>query len=757
MPLNYQTPLMLNDFTGGLTDYPLTAPLNQYESAQNLLLDRQRNLIERFGSTIYNSTCYQIPAGAQRISYLEMFEDQMLIQSAKKWYYISGTPAWITLQGVDGNDVFDAGTVSSLIDSTQWRGHLIVTNDAWATPTKIYKDSTTLKVLTAGLPKPTAPTVTPQANDAKAYIYAFVYYNEYTVGSSTFIDISTPVEVVVGSAGDMSGTGHFNAITAIPAISALKNYNTLTTKIHIYRTIHNGDKFFYVGSVNSGTTTYTDNSTDATIILNAELYTDTLEANDTPPVCKYLATANDIVWYGHVKDGTQIYPFRIRQSIQGDPDSCPASFYTDVDGNITGLAGYNNLLICMTEDKIFRIEGYYTDAGQIQLPQDYNYTGVISQRMINDKAGCISHLSIVETIGGVFWAGNDGFYWSDGMQVKCISDNIRETYKTITSSATQKLKIYGTYDNINQRIYWSVTTSSENNEIFVYDLFYGCFTGPLLGGNSSFNPTAILVENGSLVRADSSGYLFKHTSTYLTDPVINLATNPSTWKTQAIIYNLKTVAINFGSDTVRKWVPKIKAVLQNEGNIAVQINSYDDGGVASKALQEIRYMGSAEWEDPELIWEDDSFIYPPLGTLITKLRRFPTGKLRCFYKQIEITNAMTVISYSDLTSNVTINNVAKTATLVNAADYDMPASPEGYYIRFSDDDYTREYLITAGSGDVVTFADTGNYAPSGVYGYEIVGCRKNDYFHLVSLTLDYAYMSDKGAQYVKSTDETGNA
>jgi hypothetical protein len=63
------------------------------------------------------------------------------------------------------------------------------------------------------------------------------------------------------------------------------------------------------------------------------------------------------------------------------------TFTGDGYGSIILPSGtYNNVLICFTDTKIYRIEGYFNDDG----------TGSVTRRAINDEAGLMSHLSIVK-------------------------------------------------------------------------------------------------------------------------------------------------------------------------------------------------------------------------------------------------------------------------------------------------------------------------------------------------------------------------
>jgi hypothetical protein len=249
-----------------------------------------------------------------------------------------------------------------------------------------------------------------------------------------------------------------------------EHYDTTVIKVNIYRTTGNGSVFYYVGQVTNGTTTFNDNVTDATLTAtNNKLYTTggVLE-NDRPPKCKYVHSTSDLTFWGHGyevsttgADGDFI-PQRIWQSKRGDPDSVPASFFTDIEEPITAVSSIKSIPIVFGENSVYRLDGNFDTLGR----------GGLSPRKISDRVGCVGHLSVVQTLDGLYFAGNDGFYFTDGYQIYSLSaEAFKETYSQLILTDLQKKRIYGTYDAINKRILWSVydpdrDTPKENNVIF---------------------------------------------------------------------------------------------------------------------------------------------------------------------------------------------------------------------------------------------------------------------------------------------------
>jgi hypothetical protein len=124
-----------------------------------------------------------------------------------------------------------------------------------------------------------------------------------------------------------------------------------------------------------------------------------------------------------------------------------------------------------SKKRVYRLNGLYDELGQ----------GQVTYEDITKTVGCMSHNSIVQTRYGVFWAGDDGFYWTDGFNFKKISDTINERYKNLVSSATRKSRIYATFDTVENKIHWAATAgaSSTDNDCFLHWIFGGVLVKPL--------------------------------------------------------------------------------------------------------------------------------------------------------------------------------------------------------------------------------------------------------------------------------------
>lgn len=751
-------PIIIDNFAGGMTDYYIDASLTRFKSADNLLLVKtdsgKAKLYSRPGSVIWDSTNYQIPAGNQRIGALNFFSDTLLVSSANKVYYVNGT--WQTLVGPTGNNVFPSSvTVDDTITFGRWDGISLLCSSTYQKPQKIYRDSSNvLRVRTAGLPElATAPVVTPSANTGKSFIYNFLFAYTYTVNQKTFIDRGPITEVLVTNAD--APEVNANNITAIPVLvnGVTDNYDTASPSlvVEIYRSVDGGDELFYVGSVPNGTTIYTDNLSDALLQDNEPIYTtgDVVE-NDPPPLCKTLCVTQQFAYYGNVKIGGQELTNFVYQSVQNDIDSVPLDFSVELDDEVVQMTSYREIPIALCKKYVYRIESNYDELGR----------GGMIPTKISDTAGCISFQSAVVTDVGIFWFGVDGVYYTDGYQVLKVDKSLNKTYASYTSTVSKTLaqvRVQGKYDPQNRRVYWTVWSDALNSDVdrlYVLDLNYGItddmpFTSCV---GLTWSPTALEFKNDIWYRADRRGYIFKHDDSLYSDPKVNTLTNPSTWDSEAIIYNYVSSAFNMGTDAVRKYAPFINCLVANDTNTSLQIVSINDDGRKTGDLSVIRYRNNVTWGDPDYYWGDPSLVWNQ-GGLGGFSRRFPAGNLRFTYKQIQMTNGFVALLNSDLIGSATtayLTSVTKTVTLDDSVTYAWPTKAVDYYIAFSSDNYVNQFLITARTDSTLTISDPTGYCPYGSLDWVIRGVPKDETLNLISYTVQYLDFSETQQAYYKS-------
>lgn len=748
--------LKIDDWSGGITDHYLNGPLNCSEVLDNFLINRNKKPVERPGSEIYNEDYFLNPAGNSRVGHLSYFQDILFYQVARNLYFVDGS-GWNTLVGpVDSFPVLGAGTTASHMSMTEWKDHLLLTVDTYSSPRQVYLDgSSDPQVRTIGLPAlASTPTCTPSSAGAVSvsYLYGFCHKITYTVGTVSHT-VRGPITdaTATDAAGDEITVGTPCAITAIPVLtnSTTECWDTATISVEIYRSTNGGVDRKYVGAVTNGTTTFSDTITDA--LLGIDIYTaGDVSDNEPPPQAKYVINADGIVWYLNCKEGSEEKAFRARQALKDQPYSCPGDIYVDVEGDITAGGVIDTFPIVFTKNKAYRFEGYVDNQGQ----------GFTRKKIISRTVGCVSHNGIVPVLGGLYFPGPDGFYFTNGYQVQKISNHLNASYKAATTTEAFQKRIYGALDPIDQRVYWTMTSSSTEtdcDELWVLDPYFGikpesCFT--TWSGGDNMTPTALAFIDNELVRADRTGYVFKHSASLYTDPIIDDGVDADLWLTTSVIYDYTSVAMSFGSEVQKKQVPKITVSAKNESNLSLLIQSINDDSAVAVDLKEIRYRNNMIWGDLDVSWGDPSIVWNYSGTILAE-RWFPAGSMRCVYKQVRMTNSDTIILNSDSYGQVTITAAGPTALLLDGG-LTWPNDIGGYYFYLASDDYEQGYEITARTDDTLTLSDAGGLLVDGDYAWIIKGYRKGERLSLEAYTLSYE-MFGEGTRGFDPAESGANA
>ncbi len=451
--------------------------------------------------------------------------------------------------------------------------------------------------------------------------------------------------------------------------------------------------------------------------------------------------------YANIQDGSELKSNTFRLSKPGEVAHVPSDFEESVDDEITGVSSLKSRWVVFCTSGVWRVEGFFDSLGQ----------GTIQKTKISDVTGCVSNQSIVQTVDGIYWAGTDGFYFTDGFKVLKITEQLNDSYAALNLTVDQKKRIYGKFDSKHKRVHWGVQADSgesDNDSMWVLDLKYG--VSPMMpfttwSNGTSFAPCSFEFVNGNLIRADRRGYLFAHDEVTYTDPKIDTTTAAVNWTTKTIIWNYQSCALDFGLTGQRKFVTRISTTMKNITNLSVQINVTNDDGRHVGALTPIRFRGNLIWDDPDLLWADPDLLWDYAG-LIIEQRRMPRASLRCTYKEIQITNGVVPIVNSDVYGTATVDNSAKTVTLNEAATYNWPAQAEDYYISFASDDYEREYLISERTtDDVLTYVDSEDRSPTGVdLEWVLRGQPKGEVANILSYSMDYTEFGKTQDAYSKS-------
>ena len=742
----------VDDFSGGMTDNILGADKNKFEKADNFYLQKvngKARILTRPAMRAYTSARITTNSAINHTFDIE----NKTFNIADRKIFENDTTSFTEITGPT-NKAFNLGDDSSKYAVSVWQKHAIIANDAFSKVIRLYKNGSSWTLNNLGLPALSGTaTLTPAGSGAShTYGYAFHYYAEYTNQGVTFAEQGAITFQSISTNNDISGS-HTMTITP-PAgwtitNGSSDNYLLSALKVKIWRTQNGGTTYYFVTEQNYNFASYVDTTTDANLSAssNEVLYTngaDDVPMHEQPPQAKMLHIANDILCLAHVLEDSEYLPNKLRLSNRFQPWSCPAEFYEEFDEEIIGLNSFNIYPIVFCKNKIYRLEGFFLPDG----------SGGVTKKLISSTAGCLSNRSIIRTDIGLFWAGNDGFYFTDGYQVQRISNELLVSYLSITETDAQKEGITGTYYPRLQAVTWAVktdTTSDDNDKIYLTYLQAGIsdsmpFT-TWSGGDvvDNFIPTSLHHVNGTLYMGSYDGYLFHFDHDLFSDHRVEVGVAVSSWVNKAIIYDYRSPAFDFGSSSVKKWVTKLCMSFENAGSISLQPYSINDNSNDPRELKLIDQRGDIAWGDELVEWGDPSIAwnYTPI---ISIKRMFPKNGLRCFYKQLVLTNAYAEYENSDLYGTATFSGVANTAILDNVSNI-WPTDIIDYFISTSNDNYEQQFKISARTDTTLTLIDADDVLPTGTFSWKIKGYRRDEIVRIISYTLDYSLTAQSGEVY----------
>lgn len=748
-------PFEINDFSKGMTDDVFNQVPGASEEMVNFLIGSDKKPISRYGSVVESTANPELPSGTRVGGLINYANNDKLFYQSQRQIYYRNPDALTELTGPTGNHAFSEATPGAIPAFTQWNRHLYITSDEFSIPMKAFKDDAGFYQLrSSGLPDlSSTPVATPGAVGANSYLYTFFFSVDYMVFQLSYQTVGPTIGTRIENtaAPDISPI----TISGIPVLGngLTQNYDTTNLKIQIYRTSTGGTFSQKVGEVTNGTTVFIDSTSDETLADTGEpLYTNDGTVDfDPPPLHKYNHVVNNTGYYAHLKDEDgNISPYKIRQSVPGVPDTGPLDFETDVDDEIVGISSVNSMPIVGCKKYIFRIDQGFDQFGR----------GDMDPIRISDHAGLISHNSMVQAEGGLAWLGNDGIYFTDGYEVRKISDHLNTRYHDILRNTTQRGRIIGKYYEVERLIIWTIQTNSsnfENDTLLILDLKWGLsskMTFFFWQGSSSFRPAAIEIFNNEIYRGDQHGIVLKHQTNLLDDQKVNRSIPATQWTIESIIWKLRSIHYNFGNTFFRKFPTRVLLTAADAGNTTIQITAINDDGKVTRNCKPIRIRRDLIWRDDDFVWRVTDFIWRGAG-LIEQWRRFPARSLRLSTLQLLITNGFSDITNSDTLGLATFDNTLNTVTL-DSATLKWPLASEDYFIATEFDDYVKEYLVTSrGSDSELTVSDPMDVLPSGSLKWVMRGYKKGEPLNLLSYNIHWTNVSATQETYDSSAAATG--
>jgi hypothetical protein len=785
--------LEIKDFSGGVTDYPLNADLKKCEILDNLLLESQASVARpaiRPGSTLSDGLNSRIPEGNQRVADLLKLSDYIVTHTSKKLYYqgVGTTPSAFTNTSINGSDQFkrsDANTTA--VNTRVTNGAHLYATSSYDNPALLWKDGTAIKSVTAGLPKP--PSVRTNLSSIVSgalggggtpvtFLCRIVLRYDFVVDGKSFSFYSEPSDII-SAVREIGGTIIFESSpSSITLDNSFTNFDFLNCKVECYSTLGNGTVFYYVGESALTLDTAPDKYDFASVSFNytalntvvpdfstnKKLYTTGgIYPNTLPPRASVVHTNGDLTYYADIKESDSPERYNrntLYQSLPGIGWSAPPTFYATISDDIVGVSSAMSVTVVVCKNSAYRVEGSFDSFGR---------GGMLLQR-ISDTASCISAQSMVQTDEGLFWAGEDGVYFTDGYRVRRINQDYDETWRKFVANTSAAFsgsvkRIIGKFDRMNRRVYWTVKRktdaqgSTDTDCLYVLDLNFGLsdtasFT-TISGGYdavdsfTAFSCTAIEFDNknGYMFRGDSRGFLHKHvvsthggftpvyTDTYFESKHNGTITNNVA---KSVLPTLQTIAYDFGSTSLRKYIPKCSFIFENNDTSLpyfLDVLSINDKGRTSGLLDRIKIDGSD---------------VAGSSIFISKWRHFVRSTLRCIYKQLKIFVPQVQLN-SSATSGVLVTNSGSQVIRASGSWAETYVVGSGK-VYFSDDNYTTGYLITDVSGGVLTVSGT---PPAGAgKQWRLFGNTQLQRFGLASYTINFSMLGDKTEAYASSEAAT---
>lgn len=242
-----------------------------------------------------------------------------------------------------------------------------------------------------GIPTPsTAPTVTPPAGSAETRAYIYTFESAYGEEGPP-----SPATLATGDAGQWD----ISNLPSAPPDAAFRNI----TKINIYRTVPGNatTSFFFVDSVNIGTTTYADNVSNADAASNPLLESTTwAEPPTTMEGFVVMPNGYLVGWAGR----------RLLFSEPYRPHAWPAEYELSTEFDIVGLGVVGATLVICTES-----QPYF---GQGVSPASF------TTQKVDSVEPCLSRRSIVSTPAGVLYASVNGLVLAGGGGVQVVTKDL---------------------------------------------------------------------------------------------------------------------------------------------------------------------------------------------------------------------------------------------------------------------------------------------------------------------------------------------
>lgn len=172
----------------------------------------------------------------------------------------------------------------------------------------------------------------------------------------------------------------------------------------IYRTQKEGADFFCVGEIRQSGESFTDKTTDYTLVGLEPL--SSIDNYPPPDRGRFLCESGNVFFLA--VDSTLWF------STQGNPHAWPKLNFIGFDDTITGIVPEFQGILVFTRNNTWRITGAENPA-------------TLTKTLVPGQQGCVKYQSIAQISNAPVWLSNDGICLWDGQNINVISRQIMNT------------------------------------------------------------------------------------------------------------------------------------------------------------------------------------------------------------------------------------------------------------------------------------------------------------------------------------------
>lgn len=513
-----------------------------------------------------------------------------------------------------------------------------------------------------------------------SYSFAFVLRHEYYINNVRFL-VEGPIFISKPLILEEPQLNPISVELLLPFIEAPLSNSTSQDdirysphiKVDVYRTKKNGNVYHkltdneVVNEEVSSDVLCTDTKWEFNLsddeLSDRVLYITGGEPDKTPPPkdTRFCYQIGNVAYYATEN--------RVYQSIPGEPEAVPETFFVEFDSRITGLSGVRDRLIIFTEKQV------YSNLNIINRVGD----GRMFPEVIHETAGCISNKSAVSIEDICIWFGTSGIYFTDGRRVGKISDHLNNFYEKHIFGMSNELKadIDGSYDHINRRLLWSVPYYDSNRvnlpqtrqlpfigkpyhlvlDLKFSDLLRGMGVFNIYSGGNVYYPSAMSNYKNDVIFGTGQSYVLKFDKNTINDPSIdfaplvdrativrspranNLFKQPILWHLRSSLFDLQ-IPIN---KNIKQWF--ISAHTLTDLLFKVLVTTNNKRSNSGPVLNNQPF----KWNDENFTWGNERFVWDKTPVIDYKGRVEPID--RATFSQFNITNEITLRELAERTIN----------------------------------------------------------------------------------------------------------